>query len=210
MTDVDAATGDTASGFFDAGTLEMVRGGTGVSSATVGAILTGNNTGNLIPIAAVATGSVLVSNGVTTIPVWDATPDLGTPSALVLTNATGSLALGTGTISGGVVIETTGATPYTMGAATGQWIMADEAGAAQIDMPALASGSSFCVYSTTAQVISLNPSGGENIFLAGATIGAGDELDSPGALGDFVCLLSNGTNWYVLGLSGVWVDGGAT
>jgi len=123
---------------------------------------------------------------------------------------TGSLALGTGTISGGVVIETTGATPYTMGAATGQWIMADEAGAAQIDMPALASGSSFCVYSTTAQVISLNPSGGEHIFLAGATIGAGDELDSPGALGDFVCLLSNGTNWYVLGLSGVWVDGGPT
>ncbi len=123
---------------------------------------------------------------------------------------TGSLDLGTGTIRGAVSMETTGTTPYTMDPAEGQWIFADEAGAVQIDMPALASGSSFCVYSAVAQVISLNPSGTENIFLDGATIGAGDELDSPGALGDFVCLLSNGTNWYVLGTDGVWEDGGAT
>jgi hypothetical protein len=133
-------------------------------------------------------------------------------SGIAAANITGALNLGASSIRGAVAIETTGATPWTLTSAEGQWIFADEAGAAQIDLPALASGSSFCVYSTTAQVISLNPNGTETIIDASITpaLDAGDELDSPGAIGDYVCLLSNGTSWYVLGKSGTWVDGGAS
>jgi len=122
----------------------------------------------------------------------------------------GNIDLGTGTIRGAVDMETTSSTTHALSDAEGQWLFADEAGATQINLPALSSGASVCVYSATAQVISLNPDGAESIFLNGATIGAGDELDSPGALGDFACLLSNGTNWYVLGTDGLWVDGGAS
>lgn len=125
-------------------------------------------------------------------------------------SVTGNLDLGTGTIKGSVPVQATSSTAYTLTTARGDFVMADESGATQIELPALASGSNFCVYSATAQVISLNPNGTETIYLDGASIGAGDELDSPGALGDFVCLLSNGTNWYVIGKAGTWIDGGAT
>ena len=104
---------------------------------------------------------------------------------------------------------TTG-TAFTMGAAEGQWVFMDEVGATQIELPAVSVGARFCVYSATAQVISLNPAGTESIFLDGADITGGDELDSPGALGDYVCLRSNGTNWYVTDIDGAWVDGGSS
>jgi hypothetical protein len=136
------------------------------------------------------------------------TPALGTPSALVVnaTNTTGSLDLGAGTIRGGVSVETTTSTTHALGAAEGQWLFADETGATEIDIPALASGSSFCVYSATAQVLSIDPNGTEVIVLDGTTLSAGEMIDSPGAIGDFICLLSNGTNWYTLGRSGTWVE----
>lgn len=174
---------------------------TNVTGLPISTGLTGAGTGILTALAVNvgSAGAPVLFNGA-----------LGTPSSGTVTNLTGSLDLSTGTIRGSVSIETTGSTTHSLSAAEGQWLMADESGATQIDLPAVSSGANFCVYSTTAQVISINPNASESIFLAGATVGAGDEIDSPGTLGDFACLLSNGTNWYVLGLSGTWVDGGAS
>jgi hypothetical protein len=41
---------------------------------------------------------------------------------------------------------------------------------------------------------------------------AGDTIDSPGATGDSVTLIGDGTNhkWYVVNMKGTWTDGGAT
>ena len=47
------------------------------------------------------------------------------------------------------------------------------------------------------------------ITLDGASLTAGNAIDSPGTAGDFVCLLAvDATNWLVLGKSGTWIDGG--
>jgi len=57
-------------------------------------------------------------------------------------------------------------------------------------------------------VITIDPyDGTDEIYLNGASVGAGDEIDSPGAAGDFIVLKAyDDTRWYTLGRSGTWVD----
>lgn len=73
-------------------------------------------------------------------------------------------------------------------------------------------GYSACYYSDGANVIKVDPqSASMEIFLNGATIGAGDELDSPGAAGDYICIQNrSATKANTLGRSGTWIDGGAS
>lgn len=60
------------------GTLAVTRGGTGISSLAVGDLIYASTTTAFARLAAVATGSVLVSAGVSTAPSWSATPSLST------------------------------------------------------------------------------------------------------------------------------------
>jgi len=57
-------------------------------------------------------------------------------------------------------------------------------------------------------VITVDPvDGTDTIYLNGNTVGAGDEIDSPGNAGDFIILKAyDDTRWFTLGRSGVWVD----
>lgn len=69
-----------------------------------------------------------------------------------------------------------------------------------------------CYYSDGANVVKVDPqSASMEIFLNGATIAAGDEIDSPGAAGDFICIQNRSTTKATtLGRSGTWIDGGAS
>lgn len=77
--------------------------------------------------------------------------------------------------------------------------------------PAIA-GYGACYYSDAANTVSIDPqSGSMAIYLDGASIGAGDELDSPGAAGDFICIHNRSTTQAnTLGRSGTWIDGGSS
>jgi hypothetical protein len=61
----------TNSTFVTTGTLSALNGGTGISSYNIGDLLYGSGSSALGKLAAVSTGSVLVSNGVNTAPSWD-------------------------------------------------------------------------------------------------------------------------------------------
>lgn len=137
------------------------------------------------------------------------TPTIGITAASLTIDggtASGNLDLGTGTIRGAVSIETTdGTSPDTVAAAEGQWLFTDDSLAYELDLPALTSGASLCIYSPTAHAITIDPNGTEVIVLDGVAESAGEAVvQTTPTAGDFVCLLSNGTNWYTLGKSGDW------
>ncbi len=117
----------------------------------------------------------------------------------------GSLDLGSGTIRGGVSVETFAITG-TEGACEGQWILITAAVTRTL-CPVATSGQSICYYTTGANILTIDPASSDVIVLAGVAQTGGITIVSSGAVGEFVCLLSNGTNWYVLGLSGTWATG---
>jgi hypothetical protein len=67
------------------------------------------------------------------------------------------------------------------------------------------------IYDLGGAVITIDPvDGADTIYLDGASVGAGDAIDSPGAVGNYIALMAiDGTRWITLGRSGVFVDGGA-
>lgn len=140
-----------------------------------------------------------------------------TANTLAISSSTGlntisapgiSLNLGSGTIQGGVAVSSVG-TGGTESAATGQWVFVTAAVTRTLPSVSQA-GQSICYYSTGANVVTIEVNGTDVIVLDGTALTGGNTIDSPGTAGDFACLLSNGTNWYVLGKAGTWVDGGAT
>ena len=212
------ATTDTATFYTEDTTVPVEDGGTGVATIPDGALVVGAVTGAVESVAAVATGSVLVSNGLGANPVWDTTPDLGTPSAIDISAATGSIALGTGTISGSVVTEFDTATNINTGLAItefgGKWFFITSV-AATITLPEItASGQSACFYSVTAINVTLDPSATDIIVLNGTAQTAGDSIDSDDTIGAFICLISQevggADKWFTLGRAGVWTNGGPT
>ncbi len=117
----------------------------------------------------------------------------------------GALDLGTGTIRGGVSVETASGNG-TESATEGQWIFVTAT--ATRTLPAVAtSGQSTCYYATTASVLTIDPGGSDVIVLEGTVQTGGVTIVSPGAAGNSVCFLSNGTNWYAVSTSGVWSTG---
>ena len=78
-------------------------------------------------------------------------------------------------------------------------------------LPGAAAGLVVMFYDIGGGVITVDPVDGEDtIYLNGTSVGAGDAIDSPGAVGDFICLMAiDTTRWVTVGRSGVWIDGGA-
>jgi hypothetical protein len=98
--------------------------------------------------------------------------------------------------------------------ADGEWRVNNDDDVIQYTLPPAVLGLTVCFYdhSANGQVISIDPDDGTDaIYLNGASVGAGDEIDSPGDRGDFICLLAlDGDTWVTIGQSGTWVDGGAS
>ncbi len=78
-------------------------------------------------------------------------------------------------------------------------------------LPAAAAGLTVMFYDIGGGVITIDPvDGADTIYLDGTSVGAGDAIDSPGVVGNFICLMAlDGTRWVTIGRSGTWVDGGA-
>ncbi len=78
---------------------------------------------------------------------------------------------------------------------------------ATIELPAVAIGMSLCVYSTAAQIITIHPAAADRIILDGAAKADHANISSPGAAGNFICLLGDSADgWMTLGRSGTWVS----
>jgi len=78
-------------------------------------------------------------------------------------------------------------------------------------LPAAESGLVVLFYDIAGGVITIDPfDGTDTIYLDGVSVGAGDAIDSPGAIGNFIALMAiDDTRWISLGRSGTWIDGGA-
>lgn len=114
----------------------------------------------------------------------------------------------TGIITGAISVITTtdGSESPTM---YGQMYIADHATAGNdttYTLPAVITGMSGCFYDFGggAGTILLSPNAADNIVLDGTAASDDEDAQSPGADGDFLCLLSDGTSWYSLGRSGAW------
>lgn len=127
-----------------------------------------------------------------------------------------------GTILGkmNVVVTTDGTESPTASQMYGTMFIADHDTATSdtdYTLPGVEAGMSACFYDNgggTGGII-IDAAAGDEILLDGATVGAGDAIDSPGvagdgANGDFICIMGiDTTYWITLGRSGTWVDGGA-
>ena len=78
-------------------------------------------------------------------------------------------------------------------------------------LPGAEAGLVMMFYDIGGGVITIDPvDGTDTIYLNGTSVGAGDAIDSPGAVGDFICLMAiDDTRWVTVGRSGTWIDGGA-
>ena len=84
-----ALTGDSATSFFSAGTLEVARGGTGSGSYVAGDLLVGNSSAGLTNLTVGSLGKVLtVDDNATTKISWQ-TPNVGTVTSVAATVPTG-------------------------------------------------------------------------------------------------------------------------
>ncbi len=80
-------------------------------------------------------------------------------------------------------------------------------GAGTWALPTAAAGMNFCVYSTTAAAIVINPDDADDITLNGTLLADGDSITSASGAGDFICLIAiDATHWYTMGRSGTWTD----
>ncbi len=136
-------------------------------------------------------------------------PTLVTPNIGVATGT--SLAL-TGDLSGNIptTLDTAATVALTAADCRGGMRVNNDADVIDYTLPPAAVGLSVCFYGIAAGVITIDPyDGTDTIYLNGTSVGAGDAIDSPGAAGDFICLMAlDDTRWITLGRSGTWVDGG--
>lgn len=128
----------------------------------------------------------------------------------VTTISAGSLNLATtGTITGGIASNTDadGMTQGEMTTAGIYGVMYFAGGAGTWNLPAVATGASLCVYSTTAAAIVINPDNADRIILDGTALADGDSITSASAAGDFICIMADSAaGWVTLGRSGTWTD----
>lgn len=87
-----------------AGTLVAANGGTGIASYAVGDLLYASASTTLSKLAAVATGSVLVSTGAATAPAWSTTVQVSGITTTTL-SASGNSSLATVTITGFATLQ---------------------------------------------------------------------------------------------------------
>lgn len=133
---------------------------------------------------------------------WRLNSSIGT-NVLMELDESGNLVL-TGAIHGGVEIISDD-TSLSAAQCYGSFDKCN--GTETITLPAALTGMNVIIYSDDATVKTVDPDGTDHIWLNGVDNGAGNSIDSPGAVGDFITLIciSSG-NWYTAGRSGTWID----
>lgn len=116
----------------------------------------------------------------------------------------------TGNISGAsdITLDTDATVVLTSADCKNKVRINNDAGVIDYTLPAAEAGLVVMFYDIGVGVITIDPfDGTDTIYLNGASVGAGDEIDSPGAAGDFIALMAiDDTRWITLGISGTWVD----
>jgi len=161
--------------------------------------------------ASITTADILFQNG--------ALINNGDASTLTITEAiveiTGAVTVSasmaaTGIVSGntGITLDTDPAIVLTAAMCKNMARYNNDAGVIDYTLPPAAIGLVVGFYDRGPGVITIDPfDGTDEIELNGTPIGAGDEIDSPGAAGDFIVLMAiDDTTWVTWGRSGVWVD----
>ena len=118
----------------------------------------------------------------------------------------------TGTILGKINVITDATTADTISAdeMNGSFFHYTNTGAVTITLPIPVAGMSGCFYDNSATgILTIDPVDGvDTITLDGTTLAAGVDIDSPGAKGDFICLIATGVDtWLTLSRSGTWILG---
>jgi len=141
---------------------------------------------------AIATKHMTITNLFGTIPVALATTGTITGSTMLTLDTDASVVLAVGDCDNAVRYN-------------------NDADAIDYTLPGAAAGLTIMFYDIGGGVITIDPvDGTDTIYLNGTSVGAGDAIDSPGDVGDFICLMAiDDTRWVTVGRSGVWVDGGA-
>jgi len=120
---------------------------------------------------------------------------------------TGTSGTFTGTLTGLLSVEadSNGETVLTAECRGSMW---ENTGANTYVLPGAAKGLNCCFMAIDANILTIDPADGtDTIYLNGATVGPGDTIESPGDVGDFICLYASDTTiWRTVGQSGTWVD----
>ena len=132
----------------------------------------------------------------------------------ITTPVTGSTGTFTGTLSGelGVTLDTSATIDLsTASNARGAIRINNDNDVIDYTLPPAEAGLNICFYSRYAAVMTIDPDdASDTIILKGTALTAGNAIDSAGGAGDFVCLLCiDATYWLTLGMSGIFIDGGA-
>jgi len=86
----------------------------------------------------------------------------------------------------------------------------DDADVIDFSLPPAQTGLVVMFYDIAGGVITVDAAAGDVIYLNGTPLDAGDSIDSPGDVGDFIVLMAiDATRWITLGQIGTWIDGGA-
>ena len=85
------------------------------------------------------------------------------------------------------------------------------AGAVTVTLPSASSvapGASKCFMDTAGTgIVALSPQGSDNIILDGVAASNGEDINSPGAIGDYLCMYrTDSTTYRTVGRSGTWVE----
>jgi hypothetical protein len=124
----------------------------------------------------------------------------------------------TGTITGNinVILDATTTDAPTGADLRGSMLVYSNAGVVTITLPdvdTVGLGASACFYdSDTTAILTIEIDDDDKILLDDALLAAGQTIDSPGDLGDFICVVAIDvdTTWATMGRRGLWIDGGAT
>jgi hypothetical protein len=122
----------------------------------------------------------------------------------------------TGTITGNinVVLDATTSDSPTGTDLRGSMLVYSNAGVVTITLPdvdTVGLGASACFYDGDATaILTIDLDGDDKFLLDDTLLDAGDTIDSPGDLGDFICIMAidADTTWATLGRRGTWVDDG--
>ena len=121
----------------------------------------------------------------------------------------GSLAV-TGTISGLTVITLDESATIVLSASDCDNAVRFNNDADVIDytLPGAAAGLVVMFYDIAGGVMTIDPvDGTDTIYLNGTSVGAGDSIDSPGAVGNFIVLMAiDATRWVTMGRDGTFIE----
>ena len=118
----------------------------------------------------------------------------------------------TGIISGktGITLDTDATIVLTAAMCKNAVRFNNDADAIDYTLPPAEAGLPVLFYDIAGGVITIDPyDATDTIYLNGTSVGAGDAIDSPGNVGDFIALMAiDATRWITLGRNGIWSDGG--